>query len=129
MWSMDESGSGGSELDAVLYPPAGYVPVQYFGARHAWSVSLLKGRAPSADELTVEVTALDEHYLPLGEPLELDYRNAAGGGYGGSACVLFRPVGLEVEAGARYRCKLSLDGGKSIELDYVVEFVAPDEGP
>lgn len=128
MWSTDGSGPGASGLAHVLYPPAGFVPVEYFGARHAWSVSLLNGRVPNGDELAVEIVALDDHYAPFGEPLELDYRAVAGGGFGGSACVVFRPVGLVVEPGQRYRCKLSFDGGKTNDLDYVVEFVGGSAG-
>ncbi|MEM1451859.1 MAG: hypothetical protein AAF726_17845 [Planctomycetota bacterium] len=125
MWSLDSSGPGTPGRDAVLYPPAGFVPVDLFGPRHAWSIQLLRGKAPNSDDdLQVEIVRLDEYYQPRGEPLELDYRAKGGGGFGGGPCVIFRPVDLQVRPGARYGAKVSLDGGKTIAFDYLVEFVA-----
>ncbi|MEM6674209.1 MAG: hypothetical protein AAF726_15295 [Planctomycetota bacterium] len=125
MWSMDGSGPGARGRSAVLYPPAGFVPVDLFGPRHAWSIQLLTGKSPASDDdIQVEIVTLDEHYQPSSAPLELDYCAKGGGTYGGGPCVIFRPVGLVVRPGARYGAKVSFDGGKSIAFDYLVEFVA-----
>ena len=128
MWSMDGSGPGMKELDAVLYPPAGYVPLDLFGARHAWSIQLLRGKVPaSKEDIEVEVVRLDEYYQARGEPLELDWRDINRGGYGGGPCVIFRPVGLQCRPGLRYGVRVSLDGGKTEAFDYLVEFVEAPE--
>ena len=128
MWSMDGSGPGVKGMAAVLYPPPGYVPVDLFGPRHAWSIQLLKGKVPSSGKaLDIEVVRLDEYYQPRGEPLELDWKDMAGGGFGGSPCLVFRPVDLQVRPGLRYGVKVSLDGGKSVAFEYLVEFVPGPE--
>ena len=119
--------AGFDGLDAVYYPPRGYVPVDLFGARHAWSITLLRGGKPSKDKLKVLIFELDENYLKRGAPLQLDYRNVAGGGFGGGPCLLFRPVGLRVEPGRRYLAEVSVDGGNSVAHRYVVEFCEPIE--
>lgn len=125
MWAMDGSGSAPKGLDAVLYPPAGWVPVDFFGPRHAWSIALLRGSEPDSDELVARVRRLDEHWVPEGEPLELDWLAMAGGGYGRSPCIVFRPVGIEVRPGARYLAEVSTDGGRSFDWRYVVAFCSP----
>ena len=127
MWAMDGSGPSVGNKEAVLYPPPGYVPLDYFGARHAWSIQLLRGSS-TKDKLRVEVFHLDEHYQAEGAPLELDWLDMAGGRFGGSACLVFRPVDIQVQSGERYRIQVSLDGGKSLAFDYLVEFIerAPD---
>jgi hypothetical protein len=122
MWSMDGSGRAPKGLAAVYYPPRGYVPVDLFGARHAFSISLLHGTVPKRDELHVSVHQLDDEYLPTGEVLPLDWCAVAGGGFGGLQCLVFRPVGIAVEAGKRYLVEVSGDGGKTLAHRYVVEF-------
>ncbi len=124
MWSMDGSGPNARGVDAVLYPPPGYVPLDLFGPRHAWSIQLLKGKTPSSkDDIEVEVVRLDEYYQQRGEPLELDWRDINRGAYGGGPCVIFRPVDLQFRAGVRYGVKVSFDGGESLAFEYLVEFV------
>ena len=121
MWSMDRSGRE-PKVDVVAYPPAGYVPVDRFGARHAWSLSFAPGhrRVPPVEELSVRVVPLDERYAPAGPPLALDHLARLG-----SHTLVFRPVGLEVRAGARYWLEIEgLDGTKRDEVDrHLVEFV------
>lgn len=123
MWSFDQSGGGARGLDAVLYPPPGYVPVGYFGARHAWSISIIRGRQAKKQDARIRIVALDEFYLPAGKPLEIDFLNAQNGGPGIANCLIFRPSGLVVEAGRRYWCEVSLDAGKTLAYRYLVEFL------
>jgi hypothetical protein len=129
MWSMDGSGSAPKGMEAVLYPPPGWVPVDMFGPRRAWSVALLRGGSPRADQLAARVRRLDEDWVPTGEPLALDWLNVAGGGYGGAPCAVFRPVGIEVRPGIRYLAELSVDGGRTFAWRYVVAFCEPVGAP
>ncbi len=126
MWSMDGSGKPARDLDAVLYPPPGHVPVDFFGARHAWSIAPLKGKALKADDVRIDIRPLDDWWLPVGdESLQLDHLGVAGGGYGSGPCLVFRPVGLVVRPGARYLVEVRGDTGKTLRWRYVVAFCAP----
>jgi hypothetical protein len=124
MWSMDASGGSAKGVANVFYPPRGYVPVDLFTAHRAFSISLLRGSAPKKDALAVKITALDDDYLPNGEPLHLDWCEVAAGGYGGSPCIVFRAPAIVVAPNSRYVVEVSSDGGKSSDLRYVVEFCA-----
>jgi hypothetical protein len=123
MWSFDGSGGGVAGLEAVYYPPPGHVPVAYFGPRHAWSISIVRGRQADTKDARIEIVELDELYLPKGKPLTIDYLNATKGGAGIGNCLIFRPAGLVVSPGRRYWCEVSLDGGKSVAYRYLVEFI------
>lgn len=128
MWSMDGSGRGVKGTAAIYYPPRGFTPVDLFSPRRAFSIGLLRGGTPKKDELRAEVQPLDDDYLPLGEPLPLDWCSVAGGGYGGSACLVFRPAGIVVAPGRRYLVSVSYDSGKTNEHRYLVEFCAAAAG-
>jgi len=125
MWSMDSSGPAVKGLAAVLYPPAGWCPVDLFGARRAFSISLLRSGVPRADDLQVHIRAFDDDWLVTGEPLALDYCALAGGGYGGSQCLVFRAKDFVVRPGKSYLVEVSTDRGKSMAFRYVVAFCAP----
>lgn len=126
MWAMDGNGPAPRDLDAVFYPARGYVPVDLFGPRHAWSIQLLTGAAPrDGAAYTVTVHRLDAHFQPAGDALTLDWKDLGGGEFGGGPCLVFRPVGVEVAPGARYRVRVHDRGAKVARFDYVVEFVAP----
>ncbi len=121
MWSMDASGSAPKGLDTVLYPPAGWVPVSMFGARRAWSVAPVRGSGLKEIGTTkVTVRRLDADWLPAGEPLDLDHVGIADGGYGTGQCLVFRPVGVRNVVGERFLVEVSLDGGKTVAMRYVV---------
>jgi antitoxin component YwqK of YwqJK toxin-antitoxin module len=122
MWSMDQSGSMPKGLDAIVYPPPGWTPVDMFGARHAWNFGVLRGKAPRLEDLRVSVRRLDERWIPSANSLEFDHRGIAEGGIGTGTFVLFRPVGIVVEPGAAYLVELSFDGGASIAHRYVSGF-------
>jgi len=126
MWSFDRSG-GGTHREPILYPPAGYVPNDMFGPRHAWSVMLPggAGRRVSMAELSITITELDERYLPVGEALELDHEGNSNG------LLIFRPAGLSTEPGTRYLARVEgLPGkGEEAQLVWLIEFVEPGDGP
>lgn len=128
MWSMDESGKGTRGVDAVLYPPAGWCPVDLFSPERAFSISVLKGGQPKKADLRMKIRVLDEDWV-AGLELTFDHQDAIGGGFGTGGCVVFRPVGLKVEEGARYLVEVSTDGGRTQAWKYVVAFCEAVGGP
>ncbi|MCB9879142.1 MAG: hypothetical protein H6835_16220 [Planctomycetes bacterium] len=120
MWSMDSSGKAKRGQAVVAYPPAGYVPVDLFTARRAFSIATMSGGAPKASELRASIRPLDEDFVP-GEPLELDALHVAGGGFGTGTCIVFRARGLQVRPGSSYLVEVDA-GGKDQQYRYVVSF-------
>ncbi|MEY2746629.1 MAG: hypothetical protein RL112_1671 [Planctomycetota bacterium] len=127
MWSMDSSGPVKKGLSEVHYPPRGHVPVDLYSADRAFSIALWRGAAPRTEQLVVRVEPLDADWLVAGEPLELDHRAVAEGGYGGAPCIVFRAPRLRVEPGSACRVRASFDGGKTFAHDYIVAFCEPVE--
>ena len=125
MWSFDESGKGAKGMEAVYYPPPGWVPIDLFTAERAFSIMLLRGGAPKADELKVQIRALDADYLPEGEPLPLDHVGVAPPGPTAFPCLIFRAPSIVAMPGRRYLVEVSTDGGKTSAHRYLIEFCAP----
>jgi hypothetical protein len=124
MWTGDRSAPSPKGLKTVKYPPAGFVPSDFFGGQHAWSVSFVTGPWSAQVDARATVEALDERYLPAPKPL--DCRTwIVPSGYGSSRTVAFAPAGLSALPGFRYLVTLSLDGGATKALQYVVEFIEP----
>lgn len=124
MWSMDDSRAGKSNIDAVHYPPRGFTPVSFFAPHHAWSIQVYGGPAPPpAGALEIQLVELDPWYQAVGEPLELEDVRVDTQGFAGGPCIIFRPKGLKVSPGRRYRATVSKAGAKEPRYDYVVEFV------
>lgn len=123
MWSFDESGQDPKGLDAVYYPPPGYVPVDLFSPRRAFSIMIVRGTTPKKDDLVVSLRALDDDFMPIGGEFGLDHCDVAPSGFGGQPCIVFRPTGFAVEPGVRYLIEVSYDKGKTHQHVYIVEFV------
>ena len=125
MWTGDRSGGMPKDLDTISYPPPGFTPVDFFGSAHMWHVSFTKGAWPARLEIEIRILPLDERYLPEGDPLPLEHVGVADGGYGINNCIRFRPTGFQLQPGLRYLVTVSLDGGKSIRHEQLVEFALP----
>lgn len=97
-------------LDVVLHSPCGHLPVDRFGARHAFSVGPVRGKSPKKELLHVVVRVVDEEFVPVGEQHELESCDVATDSYGGCRARIFRPVGVEVRTGRRERVEVSYDG-------------------
>ena len=124
MWTGDRGAPAVKGLKTVKYPPAGFVPSDFFGNEHAWSISFVTGPWSARVNPKATVEALDEHYLPSGKPLEARAW-VVEGGFGSGNCVAFKPVDVEAVSGRRYLATLSLDGGATKSVQYVVEFIDP----
>jgi hypothetical protein len=113
----------------ILYPRWGYMPVEYFAGPHvAWSVSL-RGDRFNADAVTaadISVRPADAGNNPTGPALSIVYFERSEDNYGCQHTVLiFRPAGIDVMPGSRYRVAISgLTGpsGSATPIDYWVEF-------
>tara|TARA_R110002126_G_scaffold33398_2_gene104707 strand:+ start:9353 stop:10732 length:1380 start_codon:yes stop_codon:yes gene_type:complete len=126
MWSFDTSGKPIQGMDAVMFPPAGFVPTQMFGSHYAWSITPLKGSLPKVDSISVTMQKLGELYLPDGDPVPVESVMVDPGSYGAGPTLIFEPQGIVVGAGNAYRCRVSYDGGRSYAFDYVVAFVSDE---
>ncbi len=131
MYALDRSGSAGSG-DLVMYPPAGHVPQQWFGPRHAWSIWVRNGYdppQPSAVKVVIEPVGAD--FLPIGAPLGLDHMRVSAAHYGIQHRIAFRPAALDISEGKQYRVTVSgLElRGKPTTLRYYVAFFRAAHGP
>jgi hypothetical protein len=124
MWTGDRGAPAPKGLKTVKYPPAGYVPSDFFGSRHAWSIAFLTGPWSAQIKAKATVEELDDRYLPAPKPLECKTWIVESA-WGGSRTVAFAPAGVSALPGFRYLVTLSLDGGATKALQYVVELIEP----
>jgi uncharacterized protein YkwD len=128
MYVVDRGRDPLPDFDFICWPARGYMPVDFFGARQAWSVTLhpKKYKAPAKD-FAPKVYQADDLGGRQGEPLKLDFKNVNTTGFGIPNCVIFRPAGASIAPGQRYIVELPgiapLAGGEPVTLRYEVEFV------
>lgn len=124
MWSFDKSGKA-PKMDFVSYPARGYMPIEYFSAKHAWSISPLKTRLNKNMKPKINIYPLDKNHIK-GKPLEISYMNVETGGFGSGACLIFLPKNAQVKHDVRYWVEISLDGAKkrpSTDFEFLVHFI------
>lgn len=126
MYAHDASRKEVPEFDFVAYPPPGFMPVYYFGERHAWSVSLnpKKFDKPERGGLKVTVRAVDDDFLRADAPLPLDHFTLSSEGMGLRDCIIFRPKGIELEPDAKYWVEIEglTRKKKPVPFRYMVHF-------
>jgi hypothetical protein len=129
MFSFDRNRIKVPDHDMVCYPARGYMPIGFFGSKHAWSVTLnaRKYKAPAKD-YAPKIYRVDESGAKIGEPLTLDYKNVDPLPFGVPGCIIFRPANFKLKAGDRYVVELEgirpQASTKVVSLRYSVEFVA-----
>lgn len=112
-----DTGNWGADVKGVAWP-AQEMPLAYFNGNMAWSYSY--GSALS--DVSVKLTRLG------GNGQEWNFRQGSGDGffnvensnYGQKGCVIFKPQGLEIQAGDRYLVTISAGG--NVIADYTVHF-------
>jgi hypothetical protein len=134
MYAFDGANKKVPEWDYVDYPARGYMPIDLFGGRHAWSVSpnMSKYARPSKDDIKASIQPVDEKLANLGNALPLDYFNVENGGFGSGPAIIFRPEAFSVKADTRYKVEitgLKTKDGKPAELKYMVHFVDMRKAP
>jgi hypothetical protein len=128
MYIFDRGRSNVPDFDYVAFPARGYMPAEFFSAKHAWNVSLnpKKFKTPPKDTKP-QVTKLDKDMNKEGEPLKLNFAKVDTFPFGIPNCIIFRPDNAAVTAGARYLVEIEgiQPHGKDapVTLSYVVEFV------
>lgn len=102
MYAWDGSNKDVPDWDYVTYPARGYMPISYFGAKHAWSVVLnpAKYKTPVESEIKVVIKAADAKLAPTGPELKLDYYHVDTGGFGTGPAIIFRPAAFSLAEGA-----------------------------
>jgi hypothetical protein len=128
MYAFDGSNKTIPEWDVVTYPTRGVMPVQYFGAKHAWSISPNRKKyvLPAQAELSVTIQATNAKAVPQGEPLKLDYFHLDTGGFGSGPAVIFRPEDFPLGQAGTYVVTLTGmkdTSGAPAPLRYTVSFV------
>ena len=128
MYTFDRGRKTLVDYDFICWPARGYMPISFFGPKHAWNVSLnpAKYKAPGMD-FTPKIYQADAKGAKKGKPLKLNYQRVDTVGFGIPNCIIFRPENLALVSGARY--VVELDGIEAQAADgpamlrYVVEFV------
>jgi len=125
MYAHDTSNREVPDWDFVGYPARGWMPIQFFGPKIAWSISPNMGKFEALVEAQVKVTIqlADAKLNPVGAPLKIDYFKIDSGFFGSGPVIIFRPAGFNLAEGAyvvdvaglKYR-----EGGE--HLRYVVHF-------
>jgi hypothetical protein len=126
MWSMDRGQRAVPDFMYVSYPSAGYMPVEYFKNRHAWSVSLNPSKFRVTPKGKAAIYEVDE-ILRKGDALKLDFDVINLDGMGIPNCFIFRPEQVDVSPGKRYLVQitglLGANGAPLPPLSYLVEFI------
>jgi hypothetical protein len=125
MYSFDNSRKAIPDIDLVAYPARGYMPVEFFGPRHAWHVSLSTKKYRRPEGVKVAVYALDDTLAR--SSLTLDYTGVNYMPVGIPNAIVFRPEKVDLTPGRRYQ--VEIDGvagvdGKPAPIRYVVEFMS-----
>jgi len=131
MYAFDRSRKNTPDWDYVAFPARGYMPVNMFGSRYAWSVSLnmKKYAKPSKGKIKATIQPVDENFEKTGGPLKQDYFNVETNGFGSGPAIIFRPDAFAVKADTRYKVTitgLKTKKDRSAEISYLVHFIDLD---
>lgn len=126
MYAWDGSNKDIPDWDFVSYPARGWMPISFFGPKHAWSVSLnpKKYEMPVEAQIKVSIKPADAKLAPAGPELKLEYFHVDTGGFGTGAAIIFRPAAFSLAEGA-YVVDITGVKPKSAEqepLHFVVNF-------
>lgn len=129
MFSFDSSRKMVPDFSFVAYPPRGLAPVEFFGPKWAWNVSLHPRKYQKMDpSIKPLVTEVDKELKKVGDALKLNFVAVDGIPFGIPNCLIFRPEPAAVKVGKRYL--VEIEGlkptvpGAPKTIRYVVEFVS-----
>jgi hypothetical protein len=122
IWFEDESRSFEPDYEMICFPAPGYMPTEYFGKQHSWSIELNPANHTAIafkNDVSVHVYRLDQDWVRDGAELELAYTNFW------DRTIAFRPLETDCTAGARYEVQVEGIRHDKVgsHLTYFVEFV------
>jgi uncharacterized protein YkwD len=128
MWVTDVVDPPFEDFTFIGHPSPGYMPIDFFESRDAWSITLNPRdfRPPRMDRVEVRIYRVEGHVVEGDHPVELDYFTVENRRFGLPNCLIFRPRSLEVEDGQRYWVEvkgLERAEGAPTDLRYLVEFI------
>jgi uncharacterized protein YkwD len=128
MWVTDADETTFEDFNFIGYPSPGFMPIDFFDARHAWSLTLNPRdfRPPRPDRVQVRIYRVEGRVVDSDHPLELDHFTVENSRFGLPNCLIFRPRSLEIEDGRRYWIevkRLERAEGAPARLGYLVEFI------
>jgi hypothetical protein len=128
MHAHDTSRSNVPDWDFVCYPARGYMPIELFGNKHAWSVSpnMNKYATPNKDSIQVSIKPANAKLEPEGAALSLNYFNVENSGFGSGTAIIFRPETMAIAGEGKYIVEingLKTKKGEAAPIRYLVHFV------
>ncbi|QDU28658.1 hypothetical protein ETAA8_37610 [Anatilimnocola aggregata] len=129
MWALDSSGTPVADYDVISFPPPGFVPLDFFGEKYAWSITLnpAKYLAPELEDVEVQLFPLERGAADRANALEIENLAVDTQGFGVSNCLIFQPKEIKVAAGKSYSLEirgLQTRDGQPATLTFPVHFVA-----
>jgi len=126
IWFDDESRSFEPDYEMICFPAPGYMPIEYFGKLHSWSIELNPANHAAIafkNDVRVRLYRLDEDWVRDGAALELAFRNFW------DRTIAFKPLETDCTPGARYEVQVEGIRHDKVgsSLTYFVEFVEPAE--
>lgn len=126
MMCQDRSRRTVPDYDIVAFPPRGWMPAYWFAPHFAWSVSLNRRHfdTPDPGKVKVTVTPIGPDHVRRAQPLALNHLKVNTSGAGDPYCIIFRPEGIDTEAGNQFWVEISglSQKGRPYTLRYVTGF-------
>ena len=129
MWAFDNSDASAADYDVISFPPPGYVPIDFFGAKYAWSITLnpAKYRMPKLKDVVVQLFPIEQDEADRERAIEIENLAVDTQGFGVSNCIIFQPKAIQVGKGKSYLLEirgLQTRDGQPANVTFPVHFVA-----
>jgi hypothetical protein len=129
MWAFDSSGTPAADYDLISFPPPGYVPIDFFGAKYAWSITLNPAKycMPKLDEVVVQLFPIEQGNADRAHAIEIENLAVDTQGFGVNNCIIFQPKAIQVGTGKSYLLEirgLQTRDGQPASVTFPVHFIA-----
>lgn len=129
MWAFDSSGAPAADYDVISFPPPGFVPIDFFGTKYAWSITMNPARylAPELKDVVVQLFPIEQGEPDRVNAIEIENLAVDKRGFGVSNCIIFQPKAIKVGTGKSYLLEirgLQTRDGEPASVTFPVHFVA-----